>query len=95
MCNRLEYRKKPNSRIDRCLRPLIKQLSKQQGLKVLASCCGHGRYPLSVVVKARGLTFELYSGAIITRKARFYKRDADGYYFIPEITNVKVISKAA
>lgn len=57
-------------------------------LEPLASCCGHNRYPKTIVVRFRadkGFVFEYFSGVIIPRKRRFYKRDKEGYYFIPEV----------
>ena len=29
--------------------------------------------------------FELFSGKLINRKKRFYKKDKEGYYYIPEV----------
>jgi len=53
----------------------------------LASCCGHGKYPISIIVEhdANKLPIEIFSLKIIPRKRKFYKKDNKGYYFIPEI----------
>ena len=62
----------------------------KEGLKTVGSCCGHDRYPATVVIKSKkGYFFELYSSAILPRKKRFYVKDKDGFYFIPETVEVK------
>jgi hypothetical protein len=52
---------------------------------ILACCCGHGKYPMSIVYEIPRIgVFELFSGKLIPRKKKFYKKDKDGYYYIPE-----------
>ena len=72
--------------------PLIKWLN-EFGWYTVASCCGHGKYPMTVVIRScwnNELHFkELLSNTKIPRSRRFYERDKEGYYFIPEISNVK------
>ena len=80
---------KPNPRrIDPCMKNLvhyIDMLSGRVGWKVLACCCGHGKYPMTIVVRTRaGIILDLNSATVIPRKSRFYVKDKDGYYFIPE-----------
>jgi len=75
--------------IDPCMREEIKTLQKQ-GLKTLACCCGHGKYPKTIVVQMKSEFFpksgyEIFSGMVIPRAKRFYKRDSDGVYYIPEM----------
>lgn len=83
-------------RIDACMKKIIKHLAIVLGgnSDILACCCGHGRYPRTIIIKQwdlagnRELTTinrELCSGIIIPRKKRFYKKDKDGYYYIPEV----------
>jgi len=73
-----------DTRIDPCLRNLIFMLE-ELGIKTLACCCGHGKYNLSIVIKdTDGKPLEIVTNKTIPRKVRFYKRDKDGYYFIPE-----------
>ena len=56
------------------------------GFKIVAHCCGHGRYPATVIVKLEdGRYMELYTGTIIPRTRRYYLTDADGFYYIPEL----------
>jgi len=76
-----------NRRIDKCIFPLIQWIRKC-GYHTVASCCGHGRYPMTIVVKYkyRGEWFfkELITNAKIPRKRRYYRKDEDGHYYIPE-----------
>lgn len=57
------------------------------GVKTYASCCGHGKYDITVVVMEAGTGYfrDLFTNAIIPRKKRFYKKDEQGYYYIPEV----------
>lgn len=77
------------------MKPFIFQLNRLiaanylKHLSVVACCCGHGKYPMTVVMKNNSLKgklicFDLISGKDIPRKRRFYRRDKRGYYFIPE-----------
>ena len=44
------------------------------------------KYPKTIVVKHQGtkMPFEYFSHQYILRKKRFYIKDKEGYYFIPE-----------
>ena len=53
--------------------------------KIVACCCGHKKYPMTIVAKdGNGMVLELCSGIYLKRKRNFYKRDKQGYYYIPE-----------
>lgn len=58
-----------------------------------ASCCGHSVYPMTIVVKYRknGIAyyFELLSGVSVFRIKKFYKKDKNGIYYIPEVCDVR------
>ena len=87
MCDKLPY---INPRFDKCLIPIINNLNISTKLKTLASCCGHGKYKTTIVVKDReGNIFEFYSNKLLgTRKRnRYYKKDKKGFYYIPELNN--------
>ncbi len=84
------------NRIDPCMRPFI-ELLQLGGAKTLSCCCGHGRYSTTVVFEYEGQALAVAYRAkfpsvavILHRKKRFYKRDSDGVYFIPEVDNEKV-----
>lgn len=75
-------------RVDRCIRHLPFILS-IRGFNVVACCCGHGKYPLSIIcrhsVEHKMVYYDLISKTDIPRSKKFYVRDANGYYFIPEV----------
>ena len=54
------------------------------GYNPLACCCGHKKYPMTIVVTNGKIIWDLISNEIIPRKKRFYIKDKQGYYFIPE-----------
>lgn len=83
MCRKL---KGCGRRIDFCLRGFIMILN-DAGIRSFASCCGHNKYHLTVVtMDADSLEFfDLVSGVRIPRVRRFYVRDGDGWFFIPEV----------
>lgn len=74
--------------MDKCMKPLIDYLN-VTNVKTLACCCGHWKYNMSIVVKNPwdGKPFELLSRTDIPRKSRFYVKDKEGYYYIPELIN--------
>lgn len=75
-------------RLDECMRNLIAMLSGMldSNYRTVASCCGHGKYPMSIIIRnCLGGYFELFSGTPIMRIRRFYRRDSEGIYYIPEL----------
>jgi hypothetical protein len=81
--------KKHNPRkVDECMRSLIMYL-KVFGIKTCGCCCGHRKYPMTIVCNFDGEKKDIVSNKIIPRKKRFYVKDKQGYYFIPEVVNVK------
>lgn len=89
MCN---FNPKNNGRfIDPCLKREI-DVMERAGFRILACCCGHGRYPQTIVIRWRfGKILEYEHGVVIPRKRRFYRRDSDGFYYIPEISQPKKV----
>lgn len=61
--------------------------------KMIMSCCGHGKYHKTLIVQNNYSQhfFEWFNGISLTSNKRsdsrkpFYKRDDEGYYFIPEV----------
>lgn len=87
MCELKKYHKTSNTQIDKCMRFLIKgiKLMSKKEFKIVACCCGHGKYPMTIVVKdENGVYCDIVSGEIINRTRNFYKKDKQGYYYIPE-----------
>lgn len=66
-------------RIDGCMTNLIKFLNWIPGLLTLGSCCGHGKYHMTIIARfGNSPPFENLSGRLIPRKRRFYVRDKEG-----------------
>lgn len=75
-------------RCDSCIRHLI-ELMYRHGFNTVACCCGHGKYPLTIICKSKtchNRYYDVVSGKVITRTRNFYKKDSDGYYYIPEVS---------
>lgn len=91
MCKKTNYHGTSNTQIDKCIRPLIEWLNETIEYPIIASCCGHNKYPITVIVKYKDnkskiLYYELFSWTKIPRTRRFYVKDKGGYYYIPEIS---------
>jgi hypothetical protein len=74
-------------RMDKCMENLICNLnmSLKDGLKTVACCCGHGKYSMSILIQDKyGNVWDMCSNNILNRKTRFYRRDEEGVYYIPE-----------
>jgi len=73
-------------KIDSCMVPLIRMLN-HSNIEVYACCCGHGKYPKTIIGKFPKIapTMELLSLKIISRKRKFYFKDKQGFYYIPEV----------
>ena len=72
--------------IDPTIKPEVDALQ-ARGIKTLASCCGHGKYPKTIVIERNGQNIEYFSGIVIPRKRRFYRKDSEGIYYIPEVSD--------
>lgn len=72
-------------KVDKCMANLIRTLNSSEHIsRTLACCCGHGKYPMTIIVNSFGNTYELISGKAIFRKRNFYRKNKNGYYYIPE-----------
>ena len=97
MCNKNNPKK-----IDDCMRNIIGTLkyldlnnkNKEMTTKVLACCCGHFKYHQTIVYNDgyRNIN-ELNSGILIPRRKRFYIKDKQGFYYIPEVERYWVEKK--
>jgi len=73
-------------RIDPCMVKIVKLINIATNYKTLACCCGHHKYPMTIVVdNKRGTILEYFSQEVIPRKKKFYKKDKQGYYYIKEV----------
>jgi len=87
MCKKKQFKYCP-SKIDPCMVELITRLN--EGLQTLACCCGHGKYQRTIIFRNyEGRIIELITGIEIPRKKKFYKRDSEGFYYIPEVCEAK------
>jgi hypothetical protein len=92
MCKLKKYKNTSNTRIDKCMKNFISFLRKSCGVKVIACCCGHRKYPMTIVARFNNEFVpyvEIVSGTSIPRKRNFYKKDKQGYYYIPEVSKEK------
>ena len=94
MCQKTDF-KRSAPRVDPCLVDeinIIKTKEWIQNYQSIMSCCGHGKYPKTFIVRNRATrhVFDWYSGIDLTKSGRarkkqpYYKKDTEGYYFIPE-----------
>ena len=93
-----KFNKYGDTRIDPCMREFVSWLKNKH--KTVLCCCGHGKYPMTVIVKEisgipRTIKFiEIFSGKVLREiknpndkdPKKFYKRDEMGHYYIPEIS---------
>ena len=47
--------KSGDTRIDPCMREIVNQLE-DRNIKVIMCCCGHGKYPPSIIIEEKNLT---------------------------------------
>lgn len=82
-----------HNRIDKCMKPLIHNLNLffPSNIKVVACCCGHKKYSMTIIIdyKYGYKYFDLISDIEIPRTRKFYVRDKQGYYYIPEVSEEK------
>lgn len=72
-------------RLDPCLRARLEGLNRTP-LVTVASCCGHGKYPETILAKdINGRVYDWNSKTLIPRRRRFYLKDSEGFYYVPEI----------
>lgn len=72
--------------IDSCIADAVGSINESGKLHTLGSCCGHGVYPATIVVRdLESQVMEYYARVRVPRKRNFYRRDANGMYFIPEV----------
>ncbi len=86
MCQKCNKQHKNTNKKDKCMEQLCSLINQTTKYKTLASCCGHGKYPMSIVVtRGYGNPIEWFSQVEIPRKRRYYIRDKEGIFFIPEV----------
>lgn len=77
--------------IDPCMVNIVNFINNSTEFKTISCCCGHNRYPPTLLVRhpsySGNYALEIFSHKVIKRKKRFYKKDEEGYYYIPELLN--------
>lgn len=78
--------------VDKCMKNLVKFINQETRFQTLMCCCGHGKYPQSLIfIDSRVAKFcnrptDIFSGFQFEHgRRRFYKQDKQGYYYIPEL----------
>jgi len=83
--------KNDGRRIDKCMNWLIHFVNHSSKFRTVASCCGHKKYPPTLIVTHpsydEDVKLEVFSNKIIRRKKKFYVKDKQGYFYIPECVN--------
>lgn len=80
--------------VDTCIARRIEMINKScyRNLKTVGCCCGHGKYPETIIVKSKkdGKIYEFNTMTVIPRKRKFYKLDEEGICYIPEISDKQI-----
>ncbi len=76
-------------RIDSCMRSKVGDLI-TRGHNTVACCCGHGKYPETIVCIGKNGAYELNTKIKIPRIKRFYRKDSEGFYYIPEVIQLEI-----
>ena len=96
MCKKTQFKYCPST-IDKCMRDYVKMINKilLPIYETKSCCCGHGKYPRTLMIglKKGSFVFDLFTATIIKREKKFYKKDKEGYYYIPEISKALLRSK--
>ena len=76
MCEKKQF-KYCLSEMDDCMKKRIEELN-TSGIVTLSCCCGHGKYPMTIVVRGHGFlikspAFEILSQTEIPRKRRLLR----------------------
>jgi len=86
LCKKRKYSKLKTAKVDDELGPLVQYLN-DKGIETVGCCCGHGRYPATVLIKEKGKIIDIFSQEEVPRVKRFYfKNKKQGLYYIPEVS---------
>ena len=75
-------------KVDHCMVQIIQFLNRH-GIETVACCCGHNRYPMTIVVTSPNGIRDIFSNEVIPRKRKYYRLDKKGYFYIPEVSDAK------
>lgn len=86
MCKKCNKKHSNTNRKDICMEKICWLINNRTEYKTLASCCGHGKYPMTIIItRGWGNPIEYFSQITIPRKRKFYIKDKQGYFYIPEV----------
>lgn len=72
-------------RLDSCIRDKVVEMN-NEGLVTVASCCGHGLYPQTILMKdGFGRITVAGTDIVVPRTRNLYRYDEKGYPYIPEV----------
>ena len=93
LCEKLRY---CNPRKDKCLITKIELINAMKVYQTLSSCCGHNKYPETIVVmdrKSKRVSLfdspHIFLGYGRRKGNRYYKTDQENFYYIPEVSKPK------
>lgn len=99
MCKKKNY---CNREIDSCIRNKVTAINSipdnngSSKFATMLSCCGHDKYPKTIVVFNRRTyeVFEWFTKTVLSQGKRkgkkYYRSDSEGNYFLPEILQLQV-----
>ena len=77
--------------VDSCIAESVNYINTElsKTFKSLGCCCGHGKYPKTIVVVElrTGEHFEYFTGTPIPRSRNLYYKDEEGIFHLPEVTD--------
>jgi len=86
MCKKCNPKHTNTNKKDICMEKICQLINETTNYKTLGSCCGHGKYPMTIVVtRGYGNPIEWFTQIEIPRKRNFYKKNKQGIFFIPEV----------
>ncbi len=75
--------------VDSCIADQVQRINDemQGSLRTLGCCCGHGKYPNTIVVEGvvSGIRHEFFTGVEIPRTRNLYYKDEKGIFHLPEV----------
>ena len=78
--------------VDSCIAKDVTSINRRfKGtLRTAGCCCGHGKYPPTIVVKElnTGTHREFFTGVEITRRRNLYYKDDEGVFHLPEVKKI-------
>lgn len=74
------------------MKNIVEFINKKTKFRTIMCCCGHNKYKPSLIVintevaEFCNMPYDIFSGTQFKHgKKRFYVKDKEGYYYIPEI----------